>query len=1428
MKLGSNFITHLKARFKRDVTDPEQRAIILEKTLKEFGKRLKAAPASEPAARQEAYALLEQLAFAYEGKDIDALEVYREAYERLPSDTHLLRTVVGLLRARDARDKDAINYYRKLADVEPNNLQLLQLLADCYQKTQQPFPLMITYERIVKKYQELQSAIEWGEVPPSRGGEDVQKSYQNAVHQLGEIYANMGKTDESAISIYRQILHTDYENVTVLKVMVQTYLQKGRTDTEALEVYEHSLAYYPGDRKVRLLLAKGYIETGRQQEGLIILEKIYEENPDDDEVLGRLMEYFLAHNLLDAHSLPYYEAYFERNPGDKSVLLLLTNYLADQGVLTSKSVALYKRFLSFADESTPDRERFMRILGRYYFENNRWGDLIEIYEELRRIAPDSKDAIIPLATAYSEYKRSDEEALKIYQRAMSLGSRNEKVHTLLCKYLYESKKRGGAAVKIFKDSLALNPKNAYARLGLCDYYLFICEYENALTEALKHLRFFHGDQQAIDYAAQCVAQIATKHIIERLSELDDETRLSILRAAFRQSPKGTKQRRSIILALSRMYQESERIDEQAAEIYLAALPTEPQNTRLLSLLTRYYLQQGDKERTFQYDYETFKVCRVNCTVARTTDLDVSPPPQCPGSCIRLARYLISTETHHPALRDILRCAWRAGESSSQLIKHLAPFYLDEDSLSEEALCIYNALLKIDPSRKDARRMILLSHIERSEPEPVLRHCQERLSENPEDSDALDLLIRCLSTCRTTDERITYFLERLHKRQPERERISLALALLYSYQKNFSIVTLGIYESALRLRTDDVQLLVGLARCYESAGNLKKGAEVYEHILQSLPDDTTILARLAHTYRRMGLKTGHAIDIIRRAADADVFDVDLQLYLSDVYFKSSRTRDALEVIDHLLKNQPDSISLVITHLEGLQDDFTREPRVFIVLGYLYMEKGRYEEALNEFSHLSSNYGKFCGDLVDAYNRILKKEPDYVRARVERGVIFKILGNFEDAIKDLEKAKDLAEDNANVLYELAECYAAYVAHLKKPPIELLYKLARLYGDTGEMDKCIEVYQRILGKQKGSQEAILSIGRAFHRKKNLDLALHYYGRLDKSYKVKDLLYKLGDDFYSKGELRKSKEAFNQIVAVDIAFRDVSLKLQELESELKEGTAAKRQREEIIEQLSLRARRRFELVSEVGQGTFGIVFKAYDKELDEVVALKVLPEKFSQDAEAQVRFRLEVKSARRLSHPNIVRIHDIGEEAGRKYISMEYIDGGDLRQLLAEKNRLSKDEMLDFSLQIASALEAAHRIGILHRDIKPANILITKEGSCKLTDFGIATIMAESLNSTADVIAGTPTYMPPEQNEGKPLVPTSDIYSLGVVMYEMLMGAPPFRTGNIAYHHIFTRPPAMRGIDRAIAKVVMRCLEKKPPARFQSIRELIYALKACRGKEK
>jgi len=262
-----------------------------------------------------------------------------------------------------------------------------------------------------------------------------------------------------------------------------------------------------------------------------------------------------------------------------------------------------------------------------------------------------------------------------------------------------------------------------------------------------------------------------------------------------------------------------------------------------------------------------------------------------------------------------------------------------------------------------------------------------------------------------------------------------------------------------------------------------------------------------------------------------------------------------------------------------------------------------------------------------------------------------------------------------------------------------------------------------------------------------------------------------------------------------------------------------------------RYEIIKELGKGGMGVVYQAHDPQIDRPVALKVLREDRVVSEDFVSRFFKEAKFIGRLSHPNIVTVYDVGRDHGTIYIAMEYLQGQPFNEVI-RSGRLSVEKIIDIALQVANALGYAHEKGIVHRDIKPSNIILTDEGNVKLTDFGIA--RAEDSNAAqqtqAGVILGTPFYMSPEQVMGKRVDGRSDLFSLGVILYELIVGRKPFEGDHFtAIFRAITDdiPVAPLKIDASIPQslsdLIMKALSKNPNERFQTSKEMGDALKTC-----
>jgi eukaryotic-like serine/threonine-protein kinase len=255
-----------------------------------------------------------------------------------------------------------------------------------------------------------------------------------------------------------------------------------------------------------------------------------------------------------------------------------------------------------------------------------------------------------------------------------------------------------------------------------------------------------------------------------------------------------------------------------------------------------------------------------------------------------------------------------------------------------------------------------------------------------------------------------------------------------------------------------------------------------------------------------------------------------------------------------------------------------------------------------------------------------------------------------------------------------------------------------------------------------------------------------------------------------------------------------------------------------------RYKIIAEIGQGAMGVVYKAVDPIIDRTVAIKTINLNLSRQEleEYEARFQQEIKAAGRLNHPNIVTIYDVGKTDQVAYMAMEFLEGQELKDMIASGNRPSADKVVDIIAQVADGLWFAHQQDIVHRDVKPSNIMVLKGVMAKITDFGIARLPNSAVKTMTGLILGSPRYMSPEQVIGKAIDARSDIFSLGVVLYEALTGIPPFDGDNvnaIMYATVNTTPPPPsvhnRNVPPMLDLIVAKAMAKLLEDRYQTIKE-------------
>ena len=262
-----------------------------------------------------------------------------------------------------------------------------------------------------------------------------------------------------------------------------------------------------------------------------------------------------------------------------------------------------------------------------------------------------------------------------------------------------------------------------------------------------------------------------------------------------------------------------------------------------------------------------------------------------------------------------------------------------------------------------------------------------------------------------------------------------------------------------------------------------------------------------------------------------------------------------------------------------------------------------------------------------------------------------------------------------------------------------------------------------------------------------------------------------------------------------------------------------------------RYRLLELVGSGGMAAVYRGMDTLLQRRVAVKVLREGFASDPAFLARFRREAQAAARLDHLNVVTVYDVGQDGDRHYIVMEYVDGQDLKTLIRQKGRLSVDETLSITIQVCAGVGHAHKAGLIHCDIKPQNVLVTGDGRAKVVDFGIARALSESGITESETVWGSPLYFAPEQAAGEPPSPASDVYSIGVIMYEMLAGSPPFQAEKpaaLALMHMREEPPQLAArnpqVPPQLEWIVRKVLAKEPSVRYRTAEQLALVLEEYR----
>jgi tetratricopeptide (TPR) repeat protein len=502
---------------------------------------------------------------------------------------------------------------------------------------------------------------------------------------------------------------------------------------------------------------------------------------------------------------------------------------------------------------------------------------------------------------------------------------------------------------------------------------------------------------------------------------------------------------------------------------------------------------------------------------------------------------------------------------------------------------------------------------------------------------------------------------------------------------------------------------------------------------------------------------------------------------------------------------------------------------------------------EAARLRGEYHRDQGDDEEAA-RWLQESGDQVAAgdllrKLERyaeaGSCYELQGDSANAAEMFQLAGEPlraahAYEKGEHLRDAAACYAEAGDFQRQA--DLLARAGEhlaageIYHREGLPDEAIKVLQRVEPGTRGFGQASALLGSIFRAKGMHSLSIkklrQAIGEAGLSRENLDAYYTLANVHELAEDWNEAVEIYEKILAFDYHYADVETRLAAARAKAVAAGTSEAPTSATRGAQTPGQPGRYEVLGELGRGGMGIVYKARDTVLDRVVAYKVLPDALKENPQALRNFLREAKSAAQLNHPNIVTVYDAGEQDGRYYIAMEHVDGTTLKEILRRKKQISPNGVLHVLVQMCEALAYAHEKKIVHRDVKTANTMWTRDKKAKIMDFGLAKVVEEVRNHTT-LISGTPYYMSPEQTLGRNVDHRTDIYSLGVTLFELATGQLPFREGNVPYHHVHTPPPDPRmlapELPELLCRIIRRCLEKTPDARYQSTREILAEVRAA-----
>lgn len=1006
-----------------------------------------------------------------------------------------------------------------------------------------------------------------------------------------------------------------------------------------------------------------------------------------------------------------------------------------------------------------------RILNSYalaLFNNRQFtAESCAIYEKCLNADSDHRGLLLYALGKYALMQNEIDAAIHRFQESHAAGFNDPRLESDLCEAYLANGQSSPSALALYQKMAHSNQTNP----KFLETYLFACIANNVKGKEVESLCFQVQEVNPSNLLACSYLAQEFIHRGETGAAIDEANRMLEIDPDYLPA----------LDILVQAFVSERRKDKKAETIYLRLLKLQPDHREALKALVELYFAQD------KFDGEALKVFKASQKLN----------PEHSETLKSLARSAKLGGDSALAISS-LEALFRIGKAENEHYVQLATAYIAEGKVTLEQERIFKDALRIDAdNQKIVGALATIYANDKREDVEALALYEAYYKANPENLKIGKQLVRTLSANQRFDEALdtAVSLKNAHPTDPDIEGL--------------------------------------IAYCKLSGNKLDDAVSEYESILKRDPNSQDAQLHLAEAYAQKNRVDADAQRLYERALVLQPKNGTIILATASVFVSKNDTVNAIQQYQLYLKSAPNQEERLIKKVTAVLKEKPDLIRIRWFLCEVLVSFGRLREAMDHLKIVYNDAPNQAKNIQSALDKVLAKDKNNFAALALKGRILNDSGETVKAMEMLEAAYKLQPTNEDVMAALATCYEQVLA--KRESAETRFRLGRLYYLTQRYDDAIAAFQQTAQDFRTEASSGKMLGRCYIAKEMYDLAFGVLQRVVVDDEVKELLYDIAKRLEARQEIAAAKNVYRQLFAADINYKDVKARFEALSSpdssmgSFGGGSSDSYERTSVMQQMSEDAKRRYELLEELGRGAMGIVYRAKDKELDEVVALKILPDQLSTNEEAVRRFKIEARNARKLSHPHIVRIHDIGEEAGRRYISMEFVDGSDLKKKIKTDGRLNLESFFKYSKAIASALGYAHTLGIVHRDIKPANIMLDSSDKVKITDFGIAKLLdaADANEGTMmGAVIGTPLYMSPEQVQGIPVDNRADLYAYGIMLYEFINTRPPFTKGDLAYQHIHEQPKKLTDCPEEIWQIIQKCLEKDKDNRWNNAEEILEAL--------